>query len=295
MECRLCPHECGVDRKQKFGVCRAPARPKIALASLHHWEEPAISGNQGSGTIFFSHCNLACVFCQNFNISQGDEGKEITIERLQEIAFELKEQGAHNINLVSPTPYSELILAALLPIKSKLAIPIVWNSNGYELASVIERLEPLVDVYLPDFKYASDDVALKYSGIRDYFNYASVAINEMWHQKQAIRMVKVDSAQIMTQGLIIRHLILPGQAKDSKRVLRWIAENLGSDVFISLMAQYTPVHKAARFPEINRRLRRSEYEEVCEYFNELGFENGWVQELTSASSEFTPDFDLRGT
>jgi putative pyruvate formate lyase activating enzyme len=295
MECHVCPHDCGVDRALQPGFCRAPAQPKIALASLHHWEEPVISGSQGSGTIFFSGCNLACVFCQNYNISQGDEGKIITIERLRAIAFELKQQGAHNINLVSPTPYSEMILAALLPIKSELAIPVVWNSNGYELASVISHLEPLVDVYLPDFKYASDDAARKYSGIRDYFPHASAAIGEMWRQKRQNRLVKAGPVELMTQGLVIRHLILPGQTEDSKQVLRWIAENLSTAVYISLMAQYTPVHYAAQHPEINRRLRRSEYDEVCEYFDELGFENGWVQELTSASSEYTPDFNLHGT
>lgn len=295
MKCHLCPHDCSVDRALQSGFCRAPAQPKIALASLHLWEEPVISGSQGSGTIFFSGCNLACVFCQNHNISQGDEGRIITIERLRAIAFELKQQGAHNINLVSPTPYSELILDALLPIKPELAIPVVWNSNGYELVSVISGLEPLVDVYLPDLKYASDDTAWKYSGVRDYFKHASVAIGEMWRQKRQTRLVKAGPVELMTQGLIIRHLILPGQTEDSKQVLRWIAENLGTAVYISLMAQYTPVHNAARYPEINRRLPRSEYDEVCEYFDELGFENGWVQELTSASSQYTPDFNLLGT
>ena len=295
MECHLCPHDCAVDRALQPGFCRAPAQPKIALASLHLWEEPVISGSHGSGTIFFSGCNLACVFCQNHNISQGDEGRIITIERLRAIAFELKQQGAHNINLVSPTPYSEMILDALLPIKPGLAIPVVWNSNGYELASVISGLEPLVDVYLPDLKYASDDAAQKNSGVRDYFPHASAAIGEMWRQKWQTRLVKTGPVELMTQGLIIRHLILPGQVEDSKQVLCWIAKNFGTAVYISLMAQYTPVHHAARHPEINRLLRRSEYDEVCEYFYELGFENGWVQELTSASSEYTPEFNLRGT
>jgi putative pyruvate formate lyase activating enzyme len=283
----------------------------IALASLHHWEEPAISGNRGSGTIFFSHCNLACVFCQNWTISQGGRrgsraasvmGREVSVERLREMAFELKAQGAHNINLVSPTPYSEMILEALLPAKKELGIPIVWNTNAYELVSELMRLEPLVDVYLPDLKFLDSTTSQRYCGSADYFEFASKAIGEMSRQKSEVRMQKPECANqsrngvtLMTQGVIIRHLVIPGLAEDSKAILRWIAANIGTDVHISLMAQYTPVHKASQYPEINRRLRQSEFASVCDCFYDLGFENGWVQELSAASSEYTPEFNLRGT
>ena len=314
MKCRICPHSCGVDRKTSLGVCRAPDVPQIALASLHHWEEPAISGTQGSGTIFFSHCNLACAFCQNWDISQGAgdkpgqvRGQEVTFERLREIAFELKAQGAHNINLVSPTPYSEMIREALLPVKQKLGIPVVWNSNAFELVSTLRSLELLVDVYLPDLKFHSPEVSKRYCGTWDYFGYAGKAIEEMWRQKKDFRLQNSDcrmqsgrqtrsapSGSTIEQGVIIRHLVIPGQVEDSKRILGWIADNIGTEVHISLMAQYTPVHQAIEHAEVNRRLRRSEYDAVCDYFEKLGFENGWVQELTSASSEYTPDFDLKG-
>jgi len=332
MECRICPHNCGADRRTKLGICRAPDVPEVALASLHHWEEPAISGTRGSGTIFFAHCNLACIFCQNWDISQGaseranaecrmqnaecrtesdnDEagakGRKLSIERLREIAFELKAQGAHNINLVSPTPYSEMLLEALLPVKPELGIPVVWNTNAYELVSELKRLEPLVDVYLPDIKFCDPDVAKRYCGAADYFLQASRAIGEMAKQKSEVRMQKSEvtrrnpaqearpSAAVMTQGVIIRHLVIPGQVEDSKRILKWIADAIGTEVHTSLMAQYTPAHRAAQFPEVNRRLRHSEYRAVRDFFYELGFENGWVQELSAASSEYTPEFNLRG-
>ena len=220
-------------------------------------------------------------------------GKEVSVERLREIAFELKARGAHNINLVSPAPYTEMILEALLPVKQELGIPIVWNSNAYELVSVLKRLEPLVDVYLPDLKFVDSEVAEKYCGTANYFRYASQAIGEMHRQKSEVRME--EAGTLMAQGVIIRHLVIPGQVEDSKRILRWIADNLGTEVYISLMAQYAPVHKASRFPEINRRLRQSEFEAACAGFYELGFENGWVQDLSAASSDYTPEFDLRGT
>jgi putative pyruvate formate lyase activating enzyme len=238
------------------------------------------------------------MFCQNWDISQGAgsqpgqvRGQKVTIERLREIAFELKAQGAHNINLVSPTPYSEMIREALLPAKEKLGIPIVWNSNAYELVSTLKSLEPLVDVYLPDLKLHDPGVSKRYCGTRDYFEYASKAVGEMWRQKREFRL---QNDSTLSQGVVIRHLVIPGQVEDSERILGWIADNIGTEVHISLMAQYTPVHRAAEFPEVNRRLRHSEYDAVCDYFSKLGFENGLVQELTSASSEYTPDFDLKG-
>jgi putative pyruvate formate lyase activating enzyme len=292
MQCRICPHDCRVDRSIRPGICQASDRPKVALAGLHHWEEPCLSGTRGSGTIFFSHCNLACVFCQNFDISQEHRGREVSPARLAEIAFGLRDQGAHNVNLVSPTPYTEMIIEALGPVRADLGMPIVWNSNGYELAAVVRRLEPLVDVYLPDLKFVSSEVSKRFCGAADYFEFASAALREMYRQRPAAQF---DKDGLMIQGLVIRHLILPGYADDSRQVLRWIADNIGTEVHISLMAQYTPVHRAREFADVNRRLRRQEYEEVCGFFYGLGFENGWVQELSSASSDFTPDFDLKGT
>jgi putative pyruvate formate lyase activating enzyme len=266
----------------------------------------------------------------NGDAGQGVRGKEVGVERLREIAFELKARGAHNINLVSPTPYTEMILEALLPVKKELGIPIVWNTNAYELVRELRRLEPLVDVYLPDLKFLGSVASKRYCGRADYFEFASAAIREMHRQKAEVKMQKAkcrsrngdsqgeakgksdcrlqitdyrlqncragtDDALVMTQGVIIRHLVIPGLVDDSKGVLRWIAENIGTRVHVSLMAQYTPVHKASRFPEINRRLRHSEFEAVRDYFYELGFENGWAQELSAASAEYTPEFNLRGT
>ena len=291
MECYACPFECGVDRLVKPGVCRATDRFEVSLAQLHHWEEPPVSGTRGSGTIFFSHCNLRCRFCQNYEISQVGRGREVTPERLLAIMLELEQQGAHNINLVSPTHYSDQLLPVLELARARLRVPIVWNSNGYEKADTLVRLEGLVQVYLPDLKYHSDELARAFSSAPNYFRFASTAITEM---KRQVGRNRYDEHGIIEKGLIIRHLVLPGHAEDSKQLLKWIHDDLGPLTSVSLMAQYYPVHHAAELPDMDRRLSTEEYEDVRCRFEELGFEEGFVQEHSSASRDYTPDFDGRG-
>jgi len=312
--CRACPFECGVDRSVKLGVCRASDRFEVSLAQLHHWEEPPISGTRGSGTIFFSHCNLCCRFCQNYEISQMGLGtyeghdrnppgvsdrvpllsgmsRAVTNERLLAIMLELEQQGAHNINLVSPTHYSDQLLPVLELARAKLKVPIVWNSNGYEKAETLARVEDLVQVYLPDLKYRSDELARACSSAPDYFRHASSAITEMRRQ---VGRNRYDEHGIIEKGLIIRHLILPGHAEDSKRLLTWIHDDLGPRTHVSLMSQYYPVHRAEELPGMDRRLNSKEYDDVRRHFEELGFDEGFAQELTSATREYTPEFDGKG-
>jgi putative pyruvate formate lyase activating enzyme len=291
VECRACPFECGIDRSATLGVCRASNRFEVSLAQLHHWEEPPISGTRGSGTVFFSHCNLRCKFCQNYGISQHGQGREVTPERLLAIMLELEQQGAHNINLVSPTHYSDQLLPVLELARAKLQVPIVWNSNGYEKSETIARFEGLVQVYLPDLKYYSDELAGACSSAPDYFRFASAAITEM---KRQVGRNQYDDHGIIEKGLIIRHLVLPGHANDSKELLKWILDDLGPRTSVSLMAQYYPVHRAAELPGMDRRLSGDEYEDVRRLFEELGFDEGFAQEPTSASRDYTPDFDGRG-
>ncbi|MEO0226121.1 MAG: radical SAM protein [candidate division WOR-3 bacterium] len=293
MLCNICPHQCLVDRKEKVGICKAPAEFKIARAQLHYYEEPCISGKQGSGTIFFSHCNLHCKFCQNYKISQKYFGKIVTAERLVEIMFELKTRGALNINLVSPTPYTEQLISVLeyVKVKNKLNLPIIWNSNGYEKIETLRNLSGLVDVYLPDLKYFSSALSLKFSGVKDYFKWASSALLEMRRQLPEDIFNKDG---IMEKGLILRHLVLPGQIEDSKKVLEWVRRSLGRKTIVSLMAQYYPTYCATDYPPLDRRLTQDEYQEVCDYFLELGFTDGFFQELSSAESSYTPDFNLEG-
>ena len=291
MECRACPFECGVDRTKKLGICRASDQFEISIAQLHHWEEPPISGARGSGTIFFSHCNLRCRFCQNYEISQLGYGHKVTPQRLAEIMLELEQKGAHNINLVTPTHYSEQLIPVLEKVRPKLKIPVLWNSNGYEKVETLRRLEGLVAIYLPDLKYYDDQLARTYSSAPNYFQYASAAIVEMRRQ---VGTNRYDEAGIIQQGLIIRHLVLPGHTDDSKQILTWIHDNLGPKTHISLMAQYHPTYRASELPGMNRRLRPSEYAEVRNHLLKLGFEEGYTQELSSASDEYTPDFNGRG-
>ena len=291
MECRACPFECGVDRSVELGVCRAPEQFEVSLAQLHHWEEPPISGTRGSGAIFFSHCNLRCRFCQNYDISQLGQGREVTSERLLAIMFELEQQGAHNVNLVSPTHYSDQLLPVLEHARAKLKVPIVWNSNGYEKADTIRRLEGLVQVYLPDLKYHSDELARACSSAPDYFRHASAAVTEM---KRQVGRNRYDEHGIIEKGLIIRHLVLPGHADDSKQILNWVHDDLGPRTHVSLMSQYYPVHRAAELPGMNRRLGSDEYDDVRRRFEELGFDEGFAQELSSAKRDYTPEFDGKG-
>jgi putative pyruvate formate lyase activating enzyme len=292
VECHACPFECGVDRSQQLGVCRAPEHFEISLAQLHHWEEPPISGTRGSGTIFFSHCNLRCRFCQNYDISQLGQGREVRPERLLAIMLELVQQGAHNVNLVSPTHYSDQLIPLLEQARAKLRVPIVWNSNGYEKVETLARLDGLVQVYLPDLKYHSDELARACSSAPDYFRHASAAITEM---KRQVGTNRYDDSGIIEKGIIIRHLVLPGHADDSKQILSWIHDSLGPRAHVSLMSQYYPVHGAAELPGMNRRLSSDEYADVRRHFDNLGFEEGFAQELSSASRDYTPSFDGRGT
>jgi putative pyruvate formate lyase activating enzyme len=290
--CNLCPRECGVDRLANLGFCECDSQIKVARAALHFWEEPCISGSKGSGTVFFSGCTLRCCYCQNFRISSEGLGKEISAKRLAEIFLELQEKGAHNINLVTPTQYLVQVLYALDIVKSKLHIPVVYNCGGYELLETIRALKGYVDIFLPDLKYFSSELSLKYSKADDYFEVASAAIKEMISQ---IDTLDFDNNGIMQKGVIIRHLVIPGARKDSFKILNWISENLPKDKYLlSLMSQYTPAYKSSEYKELNRRITTFEYKSVVEEAIRLGLSNGFMQERSSAKEEYTPPFDLEG-
>ncbi|WP_148866803.1 radical SAM protein [Thermosediminibacter litoriperuensis] len=293
INCRLCPRRCGVNRlKGESGFCGAADRVVVAKAFAHRWEEPCISGDSGSGTVFFSGCNLRCVFCQNYRISQEWFGRAVGEDDLVEIFLRLQAKGVHNINLVTPTIYTPQVAEALKKARSKgLFIPVVWNSNSYENPEALKMLEGLVDVYLPDIKYFDGAAARRYSRAGDYFDRAAPAVLEMYRQ---VGEPVFDYKGIIKRGLIIRHLVLPGLKEDSKKILEWIKSNLPRGVYISLMSQYMPCYRAGEFPEINRVLSTGEYEEVIEYFFELGLENGFAQEEGSNSVKYVPDFDLEG-
>lgn len=291
--CRLCPRRCGVNRTAgETGYCRAGALPRVGLVSLHHWEEPCISGARGSGTVFFSRCNLACVFCQNREISQSDHGCDITVERLAGIFLEQQHRGAHNLNLVTPTPYVPQIIAALaIARRSGFNLPVVYNTSAYENETTIDLLRGWVDVYLPDLKYCSEDLSLQYSQAPDYFACAIRAIAAM--SVQAGPCV-FDGDGLLLRGVLIRHLALPGHAEDSCRILATVRDRFGPDVWFSLMNQYTPQPGSGRFAELGRRLSAPEYDALIDYALSLGLENGFVQEAGAASDQFIPHFDLRG-
>jgi len=288
--CNICPFKCNVNRNQKnLGVCKIGGKIKISYVSTHRWEEPCISGTKGSGTIFFTGCNLRCVFCQNYKISRKEsEGREITEEELAYIFLEKQKEGVHNINLVSPTPYISYIKKAIITAKNKgLIIPIVYNSNGYENAESIKELDGLIDVYLPDFKYADDILAKKYSGAINYKESAVKAIKEMYRQ---VGNAKFNKDSIIQKGIIIRHLVLPNNIENSKKVLKEIADNIDKKVYISLMGQYIPQDKSCKYEELNRKITNEEYDEVIDYFFEVGLTNGFMQELDSASEKYIPNF-----
>ncbi|HEX9059765.1 MAG TPA: radical SAM protein [Clostridia bacterium] len=287
--CGICPRNCKVNRIKNKGYCRVHALPVVAKACLHMWEEPCISGSRGSGTVFFSGCNLKCVYCQNHDISQECFGKEVPTSHLGQIFLRLKDKGAHNINLVNPTHYTDAIKECLDTING-LDIPIVYNSNGYESITTLRSLEGYVNVYLPDFKYIDNETALKYSNAENYFEIAAQAITEMYRQ---VGPPVLDEEGIIKKGLIIRHLILPGMASMSIKILDFIKENLPGAA-VSLMSQYTPYYRCEEFPEINRRITRREYEKVVNHFLKLDFENGYIQERDSASEKYIPDFNLEG-
>lgn len=289
--CRLCPRRCGADRSQACGRCGAGAQAKVARAAKHLWEEPCISGTRGSGTVFFSGCELGCVFCQNREISRGNFGMEVTEARLAEIFLELQGQQVHNINLVTPLQYTPQILAALDLAKPELSLPVVVNCGGYARKETLERWQDYADIWLPDLKYHSAELSARYSGAADYFDYASKAIIEM-HRQQPV--VEWNADGTLRRGLIVRHLILPGAWKDSLQLLEWLDSALPKDGFLlSLMRQYTPTEACGEYPEINRRLTTFEYDKVVNRAAEMGF-RGFTQEASSAKAEYTPDFDLTG-
>ena len=287
--CNICPHRCGANRMNgKTGRCKATDKVKVALASIHNFEEPCISGKNGSGTVFFSNCNLNCVFCQNYEISQLGKGKEISIEELADIFIKQQNKNVHNINLVTPTIYIYQIIEAIKLARDKgLKIPIVYNSNGYENVEALKHLKGYIDIYLPDLKYSNNEIAYKYSNIKNYYENAVQAIKEMYNQ---VGTPIIDENGIMKKGLMIRHLVLPNQLQNSKDVLKWINDNMDKKVFVSVMAQYFPTYRANHFPEISRKLTKEEYNEIEQYLYSLDLENGYIQELGEHEEEYVPDF-----
>ena len=288
-KCEICPRKCKVNRYEKKGYCRCDDKVRIALVSKHYFEEPCISGRNGSGTIFFSNCNLNCIFCQNHDISQGGKGIDVTIERLAEIMLEQQERGANNINLVTPTMYVEQIIKAIDIAKAGgLNIPIVYNTNGYEEVETIKKLNGYIDIYLPDFKYFTNELAIKYSKAPNYFEKVTTALLEMQSQFDEY----VFDGEIMKKGMIVRHLVLPNHIQNSKNVLKWIKENLREDIYVSVMAQYFPTYKAVGDELIGRKLSFSEYRKIEQYFYGLDIKNGYIQDLGKHEEEFVPDFNM---
>ena len=288
--CTICPHNCKINRTKNPGRCKSTDKIKIALYSIHNFEEPCISGEKGSGTIFFSNCNMNCVFCQNYEISQFGRGKEITIEELANVMIKQQERNVQNINLVTPTSYALHIVEAIKIARKKgLEIPIVYNTNGYESVETLKLLEGYVDIYLPDLKYYYDDLAKKYSKVDNYFEIATKAIQEMYRQ---VGTPVLDENGVMKKGLMIRHLILPNEVQNSKKVLKWIKENIDSNVYVSIMAQYFPTYKAKEIPEIARKITKEEYEKVENYLYELDLENGYIQELGEHEEEYVPKWEM---
>lgn len=286
MICSICPRHCNVDRSVNLGFCQSPDNFRVARAALHFWEEPCISGKEGSGTVFFSGCNLKCVFCQNNEISTENKGVEISDDKLISIFENLISQGANNINLVNPTHYAKRLAKVLSRWKSP--VPIVYNSSGYEEVETLKALDGLIDIYLPDLKYIRAEKAMRYSKAADYFEKASVALLEMRRQVED----KFDG-DIMKSGMIIRHLILPQNTNSSIAVLDFIKSNF-PNTFVSLMAQYTPCGDLSEFPEINRKITKREYEKVVNYAFDNSFDKLFIQELSSADKSFIPKFDFTG-
>ena len=289
-KCEICPHKCKINRYENYGFCKAKATVKVALFSIHKFEEPCISGKNGSGTVFFSNCNLKCEYCQNYEISQNGKGKEISIEELAEIFLKQQINGADNINLVSPTSYVPQIIEALKIAKSNgLNIPIIYNTNGYENIDTIKMLNGYIDIYLPDLKYANEEIAKKYSKIENYFNIATSAIKEMYEQ---VGKIVLDESGLIKKGVIVRHLVLPGNIENSKRVLKWIDNNLDENIYVSIMAQYFPTYNAKKIKELSRKLSKREYKSIEEFLYKSDIENGYLQELGKHEEEYVPKWDV---
>ena len=296
MICRLCPRECGVDRSASRGFCGMGEAPRLARAALHQWEEPCISGDPddsgqtGSGTVFFSGCVMRCVFCQNHDVSAGGFGKDVTVERLTEIFLELQQRGAYNINLVSPTPFVPQIIRALDIAKPRLTIPVVYNTGGYERVETLRTLEGKVQIYLPDLKYAMERPARELSAAPDYFEAAAAAIDEMVRQ---VGPYQIGEDGLMKSGVILRHLVLPGQLENTKRVIDYVSTHFPpKTVLFSLMSQYTP--QPGSTGALARRLNEREYRTAVQYMRDCSLTDGFCQELSSAKAEYTPVFDLQG-
>jgi putative pyruvate formate lyase activating enzyme len=292
-DCTLCPRECHADRTAgKKGYCKCGAELVVARAALHMWEEPCISGEEGSGTVFFSGCALGCVYCQNSEISKSPAGKVISTERLAEIFTELQDKGANNINLVTPSHFVPHIIEAVkISRKNGLKLPVVYNCGGYEKEETLKSLEGYIDIYLPDFKYYSAEPARKYSNCMDYFQVAQKAIKEMVRQ---IGEIKLNGRGIMQRGVIVRHLLLPGYLEDAKKIIRYLYETYGDKIYISIMNQYTPISEKKKYPELNRKITEKEYDELIDYAINLGLENAFIQEGDTASESFIPQFNGEG-
>jgi len=287
--CDICPRRCPVNREVQAGFCGAGPLPRVARAMLHQWEEPPISGTRGAGAVFFSGCNLRCVFCQNSDISKRITGIEMDASALADLFLRLEQAGAHNVDLVTPTPHAHVLAKAIALAKKRgLSIPVVWNSNAYENVEMLKRFEGLVDVYLPDLKYVSGALSQKYSGAADYFAVAGEAIKEMARQTGPF---VTDGQGIAKKGTLVRHLVLPGSADDTRRVIDFLADELGSSVRLSLMRQYTPMYAALSMPFLNRRLTKREYDRAVEYALLRGLEDVFIQKGGSADAAYTPAFD----
>ena len=311
-KCAICPRNCNVDRSNhKLGVCGQSNEIKIARAALHMWEEPCISGQNGSGTIFFTGCNLRCIFCQNREIATSKVGKIVSLERLEEIFYELKEKGANNINLVTPSHFLMQLVPLLKKVKSDgFKLPIVYNTSSYEKVEALKELEGLVDIYLPDLKYKDTVLSEQYSNAKDYFEVAFPAVEEMVRQVGEPLFYSLDKQEyltaleynercdeeeiIMKRGVIVRHLILPGNTKDSMEVLQKVNRRFGNRVFISIMNQYTPFAHIVTYPNLNRKVTKREYEKVVSYAISLGIENAFTQGQNTAKESFVPDFNMEG-
>lgn len=290
-QCEICPHKCKVNRiNGEIGRCNSGKKVKIALYSTHKFEEPCISGKKGSGTIFFSNCNLNCIYCQNYEISQLGKGREIEIEELANIMIKQQNRGVENINLVTPTSYVVQIIEAIKIAKDKgLKIPIVYNTNGYENVETLKLLDGFIDIYLPDFKYYYSKLGEKYSKVKNYFNITVNAIQEMYRQ---VGRPQINDEGIIQKGVIIRHLVLPNHIENSKKILKWIKENMNDNVYVSIMAQYFPTYKAKENDKLNRKLTKEEYEEIIDYVYSINLSNGYMQDLGEHEEEYVPKWDV---
>lgn len=290
-KCNICPHECNGNREiGEIGRCKATKKVRIALSSIHYFEEPCISGEKGSGTVFFSNCNLNCKYCQNYEISQLGKGKDITVKELAEIFLRQQEKGVENINLVTPTSYVLQIIEAIQIARKKgLTLPILYNTNAYEKVETLKLLEGYIDIYLPDFKYADNILGKQYSNVNNYFEIATKAIKEMIRQ---VGIPQFNQEGIMKRGVMVRHLVLPNHIENSKKVLKWLKENVSNEIYISVMAQYFPTYQAKEIKELNRKLTKEEWMQIEDYIEVLEIENGYVQELGEHEEEYVPKWEL---